>query len=63
VITHFVSLENIPLSCLIASIQAALNSNIRLISKSGLSAINQVHASIAVEIEAGVNISYGKTTR
>lgn len=41
----------------IASAQAALNSSIKLISRSGRSPISHVHASMATEMVAGVKIS------
>jgi hypothetical protein len=62
-ITNSIRPENMPFFNLIVLAHAVLNSSIREISMSFLSPINQVQASIPVEIVAGVKAANGTATK
>ena len=59
---HFILGEKSPLRSLIVSAQASLISVIKDISRSGLSPMSHVHASIPAAIELGVKATNGSAT-
>jgi hypothetical protein len=62
-VTYFSDFENIPFFNSITDSHAELTSSIKLISSEGRPWINHVHASVPLEIEAGVKLSNGSATR